>query len=319
MSRGKKHGKNKQPSAATILSTSGVNNNTEEVIPSASDEKAVEKIVTYLKTHADQFKMMILAQSKNVKNVEDLASACDKLTNKFGSLTGIIEGIQSIVQQQTKDVAALKLTNLSNELKQPDTSLQNNDHASQKAEILQLRNENLALKSEMQQLKKENTALRLGTDALKGELRTLKDDFLLNLDRQHEDTLIIHGIPEKEGESEKDLQEEVNRIVTPILNSNVTCTEAVRLGKKGLKSRVLKVRWEHQKHCRAILEQHRNFPKGIYFNKDRPFVLREIKRRIREKAKTLWDTNINYEYKDLGLIYNGKFHHYTEFEPFASK
>lgn len=320
MPRGKKHGKKKTPSAATILSTSdvNVNNNKEAVLPSASDEKAVEMIVTYLTKHADQFNTIVSAQCENRKQVEELQSACALMTKKFGNLVGTIENITSIVKQATKDVADLQMLKLGSQLKQPTSPHQNKDIAAQKAELQQLRNENLALKSEMQQLKKENSALRSGADSLKGELRTLKDDFLLNLDRQHEDTLVIHGILEKEGESEQDLQEKVNQIVAPILNSNATCTEALRLGKKGQKPRVVKVRWENQKHCRTILEQHRNLPKGIYINKDRPFVLREIKRRIRDKAKTLWDNNIDYEYKDLGLIYNGKFHHYTEFVPSPS-
>ncbi len=126
----------------------------------------------------------------------------------------------------------------------------------------------------------------------------------MNLDRQHEDTLVIHGLPEQKDESEKE-QEKIDCIVAPNFASPVACVDAYRVGKKGTKPRVIKVRWDNQKHCRNILENHKKFPKGIYFKKDRPFMLREIKRKIREKAKEPWESNTRCNYKDLGLIYNG--------------
>lgn len=176
------------------------------------------------------------------------------------------------------------------------------------------------LKREMVQLKTENRDLRIELQNSKSnlattnrELRTLKDEFLLNLERQTDNSLVVHGISESDTESETDLKKEVDRILASSLETPIRCLEAFRVGKKGTKPRVIKARWECQKHCKTILENYKKYPAGIYFNKDRPFILREIRRKIRAKAKELWEKNIKYEFKDLGLIIDGKFHHHSEF------
>ncbi len=93
-------------------------------------------------------------------------------------------------------------------------------------------------------------------------MRTLKDEFLLNLDRQHEDTLIIHGVPEQEDESENALQKKVDCIVAPILEIPATCVEAHRVGKIGPKPRIVKVRWENQKTAVIFWKCTKNIQKG---------------------------------------------------------
>jgi hypothetical protein len=270
-----KKNRNRRPSAASILSESEVNNNLTQGIP-------MENQTQQLPVVSDEKYMDML-----------------KLERYMDMLTMVNETSQS---------TAKKVENFNQMIDKVNSTI---DKFSSKLQIVH--DVNRALIEQNRAIREENDALKKEMKSTKDELRALKDEFLMNLDRQNENTLVIHGLQEAEGESEIDLQTKVNNIVATNCGLSAPCAEAHRVGKKGPNPRVIKVRWENQKHCRNILEKHKSFPKGIYFNKDRPFMLREIKRKIRNKAKELWESNTNFEYKDLGLFYNGTFHHYTEF------
>lgn len=112
-----------------------------------------------------------------------------------------------------------------------------NINADLKAELQKLRQENRAMKTERSQLCEDNQALKLDLETAKmiisqnrRELRSLKDEFLLNQEQQNENTLVIHGIPESKDESNTDFEHEVDRILSKNLNIATTCAEAYRIG-----------------------------------------------------------------------------------------
>lgn len=69
----------------------------------------------------------------------------------------------------------------------------------------------------------------------------------MNLERQNENTLVIHGISESEKETTSGPEEEVNRIVSTNLSITTPCAVAYRIGKKGPVPRVIKVGLDNQK------------------------------------------------------------------------
>jgi hypothetical protein len=313
MSTRKNRNKKAQPSAAEVLSATDLTINKETVLAGGTTEMDLPTITKHMQDIVKLQKQqgnMLVEYGSMIKN---LASCNDRMSITLEDVTGIVK-----IQQ--KEFGALKIANLTKEnpsFSQPS----NNINADLKAELQQLRQENRAIKAERSQLCKDNQALKFDLEAakstisqIKRELRSLKDEFLLNLERQNENALVIHGIPESKDESNTSLEDEVNRIVSTNFNIATTCAEAYRIGKKGSSPRVIKVRWDNKKYCRDILENYKKLPVGIFVNKDRPFILREAKRKIREKAKELWANKIEYEYRNLGLVYNGKFHHYTELE-----
>jgi hypothetical protein len=308
MSNRKNRNKLKQISAAEVLTTSEVSNNAASLLPGTKDLDVgcLAKILKFIEGQLGEntkFENTLLAHTKMFGDVIKSAQNSDKIIQR---LVGSIEDLTSMATTQTKELKDLKLANIVKQKKQPSSETPHTD-------------ENAALKVEMQQLRKENQALRSSLEASKLELRTLKDEFLMNLERQNDNTLVIHGISESVDETSIKLEEEVNQIISSSLSVPTPCAEAFRIGKKGASPRVIKVRWDNQKHCRMILENHKNLPSGIFVNKDRPFLLREARRKIREKAKELWANKIEYEYRDLGLIYNGEFHHYTELDQSGNK
>lgn len=302
----RKHGKKAQQSAATVLATSDVYHNIIDEISGASVSE-LSKIEKLLKAVADQYKQVEKNQNSQFqvielldKNMQNIVTTIEeKVSGDKRALDGLknVDTNLAFIKKKISDMET-KIPNIQKHLVHSQTSMPGDS----------------TLKLEIQRLQKENKTLSQKLESANTEIRTLRDEFLMNLERQNETTLVIHGIEEEEGETTEDLEEKVNNLVSSTCNIPITCSEAFRVGKKGHKPRVTKVRWDNQKHCQKILEKHRVLPKGIYCNKDRPFLLREIKRKIREKAKELWASNIEYEYKDLGLIYDGIFHHYTEWE-----
>lgn len=298
----KKSRDKRQPSAAAILSESNVDKDPNDDLADKIDCQIRETGAVTKELYRAVLNQICDLQEKAKKEKEEWQEkSLRTLERQQETLNLINEKYKDVIDENKKMQKTIEF------LKEKFVSL-----AGQNKTVTAKGNP--SANSDVQKLKEENLALKREMEATKSELRALKDEYLLNLERQNESTLVVHGLPEHEDESEKDLQMEVDRIITSTLDVPVACVEAHRVGKKGENPRVVKVRWENYKHCRDILDRHKNLPKGIYFNKDRPFILREIRRKIREKAKELWQNKIEYEYKDLGLNYNGKFHHYSEFE-----
>jgi hypothetical protein len=322
MSSRRNRNKKAQTSAAKVLSESDGDNSSETVLTNGAYDRERDTLWKTIDRNSEATEKIKSTVNKIVNTLEKYnLILMGSGTDNDGGLVGTVNKHTKMVSEQNEmfkkalhEIIEIKAEDLVKHNMQQSAQGPTDENIVSNLEVAQLLKENQALKTEMQQIRNANQTLQINLDATKCELRSLKDEFLMNLERQNEDTLVIHGISESEGESTSGLEEEVNRIISTNLSITTPCAEAYRIGKKGPSPRVIKVRWDNQKHCRVILEKHKKLPDGIYVNKDRPFILREVRRKIREKAKELWSNNIEYDYRDLGLFYNGKFHHYTELE-----
>ncbi len=179
-----------QPSAASILSETEASSN---MSLSQSHEKLSQLVKEAVETCvANALQPLLDNQRTSRKGNDDVLSALNSINKRVNDLptTELAEALSTITEMKKAiEFLKAKYVSLSKQINDTDPA------------------GSCAPDQEILHLKDENRALRKEVGALKEEMKNLKDEFLMNLDRQHEDALVIHGLPKQEDESEKELQE----------------------------------------------------------------------------------------------------------------